>query len=144
MKMIDDKDRKILEILLKDSRTPYSEIAKVLGISDTAVRKRIKNLEEQGVIKCYTICVDPHFIGYKCIAVVGIDTESDKFYNVAQKLREMDEVKCLDITSGESMIIAEIWAQDGEALAQILSQKIGKIEGVRRIKSSVVLQKLKG
>ncbi len=144
MKMIDEKDKKILEMLLKDSRTPYSEMAKVLGISDTAVRKRIKNLENKGVIRGYTISVDPHFIGYKCVAIVGIDTESERFYKIAQKLREMDEVRCLDITSGESMIVAEIWAEDGESLAHILSEKIGKIEGVKRIKSSVVLQKLKG
>ncbi len=142
--MIDEKDRKILEILLKDSRTPYCDIARVLGISDTAVRKRIKNLENRGVIRGYTISVDPHFIGYKCVAIVGIDTDSEKFYTIAQKLREMDEVKCLDITSGESMIVAEVWAKDGESLAHILSEKIGKLEGVRRLRSSVVLQKLKG
>ncbi|MCD6276263.1 MAG: Lrp/AsnC family transcriptional regulator [Thermoplasmata archaeon] len=141
---MDDRDRKILEILLKDSRTSYSDIAKLLGISDTAVRKRIKNLEDMGIIRGYTISVDPHQIGYKCIAIVGIDTEADKFYKIAQKLKEMDFVKCLDITVGENMIVAEIWAEDGEALAHILSEKIGKMEGIRRIKSSVVLQKLKG
>ncbi len=141
---MDEKDRTILEMLLKDGRISYSQIAKKLGISDTAVRKRIKNLEKGGTIKGYTIQVDPHEIGYKCVAIIGIDTESEKFHDVAMQLVNMDEVKCLDITSGENMVVVEVWARDGESLAKIMSEKIGKIPGVKRLHSSVVLQKLKG
>ncbi len=141
---MDEKDKKIIEILLQDSRTSYTEIAKKLGISDTAVRKRIRNLEKNGIIKGYTICVDPHAIGYRCVAVLGIDVDSDRFYDVAAELRKMKEVRCLDMTSGENMLIAEVWAEDGEALAKFISERIGKIEGVKKVTSSVVLQKLKG
>ena len=141
---MDEKDRKIIDILLKDSRTSYSEIAKELGISDTAVRKRIRNLEKKGIIRGYTICVDPHALGYRCVAILGIDTDSDKFHDVAKKLKDMREIRCVDMTSGENMIVVEIWAKDGESLAKLISEKIGKLEGVKKIKSSVVLQKFKG
>ncbi len=141
---MDDRDRKIVELLLKDSRMSYSKIAKILGISDTAVRKRIKNLEKEGVIRGYTVCVDPHSLGYKCVAILGIDTESDRFYKVAETLKNMKEVRCVDMTSGENMIVVEIWAENGEDLAKLISERIGKIDGVKKVKSSVVLQKLKG
>ncbi len=141
---VDEKDKKIIELLLKNSRINYSEISKILGISDTAVRKRIRTLEKNGIIRAYTISVDPHAIGYKCVAIIGIDTSSEKFYDVANKLKDMKEVKCVDMASGENMIVVEIWAEDGEELAKIISEKIGKIDGVKKIKSSVVLQKLKG
>ncbi len=141
---LDDRDRKIIELLLKNSRMNYSDIAKVLGISDTAVRKRIRNMEKSGVIRGYTLSVDPHTLGYKCVAILGIDTESEKFYYVANALKDMDEVKCVDMASGENMIVVEIWAKDGEQLARIISENIGKIDGVKKVKSSIVLQKLKG
>ncbi len=141
---MDDRDRKIVELLLKDSRMSYSKIANILGISDTAVRKRIKNLEKEGVIRGYTVCVDPHSLGYKCVAILGIDTESDRFYKVAETLKNMKEVRCVDMTSGENMIVVEIWAENGEDLAKLISERVGKIDGVKKVKSSVVLQKLKG
>jgi len=141
---LDERDRKILELLLKNSRMNYSEIAKILGISDTAVRKRVRNMEKNGVIRGYTLSVDPHAMGYKCVAILGIDTESDKFYHVANALRDMDEVRCVDMASGENMIVVEIWVRDGEQLAKIISEDIGKIDGVKKVKSSIVLQKLKG
>ncbi len=141
---MDERDKKIVELLLKNSRMSYSEIAHKLGISDTAVRKRIRNLEKNGIIRGYTLCVDPHSLGYKCVAILGIDTESNKFYKIAEALKNMEEIRCVDMTSGENMIVVEIWAKDGEHLARIISEKIGKMEGVKKIKSSVVLQKLKG
>jgi len=141
---LDERDKKIIELLLKNSRMNYSEIAKILGISDTAVRKRVRNMEKNGIIRGYTISVEPHSMGYKCVAILGIDTESEKFYYVANTLKEMKEVKCVDMASGENMIVVEIWARDGEQLAKIISEDIGKIDGVKKVKSSIVLQKLKG
>ncbi len=141
---LDERDKKIIELLLKNSRMNYSEIAKILGISDTAVRKRVRNMEKNGIIRGYTISVEPHSMGYKCVAILGIDTESEKFYHVANTLKDMEEVKCVDMASGENMIVVEIWARDGEQLAKIISEDIGKIDGVKKVKSSIVLQKLKG
>ena len=141
---LDERDKKIIELLLKNSRMNYSEIAKILGISDTAVRKRVRNMEKNGIIRGYTVSVEPHSMGYKCVAILGIDTESEKFYHVANTLKDMEEVKCVDMASGENMIVVEIWARDGEQLAKIISEDIGKIDGVKKVKSSIVLQKLKG
>ncbi len=55
---IDERDKKIIEILKENSRAPYNEIAKIIGISDVGVKKRIEKLVDNGIIKKFTIDVD--------------------------------------------------------------------------------------
>jgi len=55
MKGLDDKDKKILEMLIEDSRRPYREIAEKIGLSESSIRKRVVKLQEEGVIEKFTI-----------------------------------------------------------------------------------------
>ncbi|WP_461863287.1 HTH-type transcriptional regulator LrpA [Thermococcus sp.] len=141
--MLDERDKIIIEMLTKDARTPFTEIAKVLGISETAVRKRVKSLEEAGVIKQYTVKVDPTKLGYHLVSLTGVDTLPEKIFDVARKLEEFDFVKEIYLTSGDHMIMTEIWAKNGEDLSDIISNKIGKIEGVTKVCPAVILERLK-
>ena len=143
MNMLNDKDLRIIEILLNDARTPYTRIADELGVTEAAIRKRVKNLEEKGVIKKYTIEVDHSKLGYGIVSQTGIDTEPDRFLEVANRLKDFDFVKSVHITSGDHMIMAEIWARDGQELTEIISEKIGGLEGVRRICPAIVLERIK-
>jgi Lrp/AsnC family transcriptional regulator for asnA, asnC and gidA len=143
MKMLDERDKVIIEMLTKDARTPFTEIAKVLGISETAVRKRVKALEDAGVIKQYTIVVDPSKLCYNLVSITGVDTLPEKIFEVAQKLKEFDFVRTIYLTSGDHMIMAEVWARDGEDLSGIISDKIGKIEGVTKVCPAIILERLK-
>ncbi len=140
---IDERDRVILDMLTKDARTPFTEIAKVLGISETAVRKRVKSLEERGVLKKYTIEADPGKLGYNLVSITGVDTVPEKIFDVATKLKEFEFVRSLYLTSGDHMIMAEVWARDGEDLADIISNKIGRLEGVTKVCPAIILEKLK-
>ncbi|WP_297459338.1 HTH-type transcriptional regulator LrpA [Thermococcus sp.] len=141
--MLDERDRIIIEMLTRDARTPFTEIAKVLGISETAVRKRVKALEEAGVIKQYTAVVDPSRLGYNLVSLTGIDTLPEKIFEVANKLKEFEFVRKVYLTSGDHMIMAEVWARDGEDLSDIISNRIGKIEGVVKVCPAIILEKLK-
>lgn len=141
--MLDERDRVIIEMLTKDARTPFTEIAKVLGISETAVRKRVRALEEAGVIKQYTIVIDPSKLGYNLVSLTGVDTLPEKIFEVAQKLKEFEFVRNVYLTSGDHMIMTEIWAKDGEDLSDIISNKIGKIEGVTKVCPAIILERLK-
>jgi len=141
--MLDERDKVIIEMLTKDARTPFTEIAKVLGISETAVRKRVKALEEAGVIKQYTIIIDPSKLGYNLVSLTGVDTMPEKIFEVAAKLKDFDFVRNVYLTSGDHMIMTEIWAKDGEDLSDIISNKIGKIEGVTKVCPAIILEKLK-
>ena len=140
---MDDKDRVIIEMLTKDARTPLTKIAKKLGITEAAVRKRLKNLEERGIILGYTTVVNPAMLGYGSVSLTGIDTEPDKFLDVAKKVCEYDFARSVYITSGDHMIMVEIWAKDGDELTRIISDVIGKMDGVRRVCPAIVLEKMK-
>jgi len=141
--MLDERDKIIIEMLTKDARTPFTEIAKVLGISETAVRKRVKALEEAGVIKQYTVIIDPSKLGYNLVSLTGVDTMPEKIFEVAAKLKDFEFVRNVYLTSGDHMIMTEVWAKDGEDLSDIISNKIGKIDGVTKVCPAIILEKLK-
>jgi len=142
--MVDNKDLKIIEILQGNSRTPYLEIARRLRVSEATIRKRVKTLEERGIIKNYTVLIDPSKIGYDSTAIIGFDVEPSKLLEVAQKMTELEEAKCVATSSGDHMIMTEIWAKNGKELSVIISRKIGSIRGVKRICPAIILEKLKG
>jgi len=125
---MDEKDMKILEILMKDGRKPYTEIAKMLNTSESSVRKRIRKMEEEGVIKGYRAEVEPSKIGYNVVALTGFDTNPEDFLTVAKKLCEFEEVKKVWTSTGDHMIMTEIWARDGKELSEILFNKLGELK----------------
>ena len=141
--MIDQKDKRIIEILQKNARIPNTEIAKMLGISESTVRKRINDLESKGVIKKYTVVVDPSKIGYNTVTILGVDVDPTKFLDVAKELAKLPETKYVATSTGDHMIMAEIWTKDGQTLAELVSNRIGKIEGVKRICPAIILEKIK-
>ena len=141
--MLDEKDRKILEILKKDSRTAFTGIAKTLNVSEATIRKRVKNLEEKNVIVGYTIKINRPELGYNTMAYVGLDVEPSMFLDAARKMTEIEEVKYVATSTGDHMIMTEIVTKDGKELMRIISEKIGKIKGVHRICPAIILEVLK-
>ena len=140
---MDSKDMKILNILMKDGRKPYTEIAKELGTSESSIRKRVRKMEEEGVIKGYKVEVEPSKIGYGVVALTGFDTNPEDFLTVANKLCEFDEIKKVWTSTGDHMIMTEIWARDGRELSDILFNKVGKIEGIKKVCPAIILEQLK-
>src|SRR4030042_1198369 len=98
---MDERDKAIIGSFLEDARTPYSSLARKLGISEAAVRKRVRNLEDAGIISKYTIRVDPGVLGYEAIAIIGIDTEPDALVRVQEKVRSMKGVRYTSLSSGD-------------------------------------------
>ncbi|WP_457556079.1 Lrp/AsnC family transcriptional regulator [Candidatus Pyrohabitans sp.] len=141
--MLDEKDMKIIEILRRDARTPFTEIARRLNVSEATVRKRVDALERMGVIKGYTIVVDPAKMGFATVALVGINTNPDMFLSVAEKLTEFEEVRFVATSTGDHMIMAEVWTRNGKELSSLISDKIGKLEGITHIRPAIILEKLK-
>ncbi|WP_440059458.1 Lrp/AsnC family transcriptional regulator [Thermogladius sp. 4427co] len=140
--MIDDIDVRIINELVKNSRIPYSEIAKTVGLSDVAVLKRVKKLEQEGVIKKYTIIVDPLKLGYTKISLTGINVAPEKLFSVAEELKNKDYVKMLIVTSGDHDLIALIFAKSSEELLSIHSE-ISRIDGVLKVYPAIVTDILK-
>ncbi len=140
--MIDEKDRKIIKMLEGNSRISYGDIARGIGISDVAVIKRIRKLEQLGVIKKYTIVVDPKKLGFNSVSITGIDAEPEHIFNIVEYLKEREYVKYLALTSGDHVIIAIIWARDGGELAKI-HKEVSGLTGVKRVCPAMILEVLK-
>ena len=139
---LDEKDKKIIGILLENARLPFTDIAKKLGITDVAVKKRLKKLEKNGVIKKYTVIVDPSKLGYQDVALVGVDTEPDKILEVAEKLSEKEYSRFVYLTTGDHMIMVEIWAKNNADLMKIIKE-IGSMPGVKKVCPAIILDQIK-
>jgi Lrp/AsnC family transcriptional regulator for asnA, asnC and gidA len=143
MSNLDEIDTKILELLEEDARRSFTEMAEKLKISESSIRKRVSALQKEGVIKKFTIKVDHAKLGLNTAAIVGIDVDSDKMLEIAQELCDFKDVKCVATSSGDHMIMLEVWAKNGKELNNLISEKIGKIDGVRQICPALILEKLK-
>jgi len=141
--MIDEKDRQILEILELDARTPYTEIAKELGVSESTVRKRVDRMEKNGVIKQYTIITEPAKRGYGTVTILGLDVEPARFLDAARELSKLPQVRTVSTSTGDHMIMAEIWTKDGIELSELISRRIGSIRGVKNICPAILLERMK-
>lgn len=140
--MIDERDKKILKMLQENSRISYSEIAKAIGISDVATIKRIKKLEQLGLIRKYTIIVDPKKLGYSLVSITGVDVEPEHIFHVLSYLKGKEYVKYLALTSGDHAVIAIIWAKNSNELAHI-HEEITQIPGVKKVCPAIVLDVIK-
>ena len=140
--VLDEKDRMIINMLMENARTPITEIARKLGITDVAVKKRLEKLEREGVILGYTIKINPSKLGYESIAIVGLDVEPEHLLKAIDEIKSRNYVKYLALTTGDHMLIAEIWAKDNSDLISKLNE-IGSIVGIRNVKPAIVLEILK-
>jgi len=136
---MDKRDEKIIELLMDNSRISFTTIAEELGISETAVRKRMKKLEESGIIKAYTLLVDPFLIGYDGVALVGIDTTPNKLLEVFEKIKHIKEVRYAALSSGDHMIVFEVWCKTKKELKSLLKD-IERIDGITRVCPAILLK----
>lgn len=140
---LDEINTRILELLEEDARRSFTEMAEKLKISESSIRKRVSALQKEGIIKKFTIKVDNAKLGLNTVAIVGINVDSDKMLKIAQRLCDFKDVKCVATSSGDHMIMLEVWAKNGKELNNLISEKIGKIDGIRQICPALILEKLK-
>jgi Lrp/AsnC family transcriptional regulator for asnA, asnC and gidA len=137
---MDEKDEEILLTLMRNSRTPLTRIAKKLGITETAVRKRIVKLEERGIIKSYTAIIDPFFIGYTGVALIGLDTTPPRLLPVFEHIKKLPESRYAALTSGDHMIMFEAWCKTSDELYALI-KRLGKVDGVTRICPAILIRR---
>lgn len=142
-RIMDGNDYKIIEALQESARTPFRKISKRVHMSESAVRKRVKRLEREGVIERYTAVVNPLKLGYNAIAIISLDTAPEKHHEILEKLKKLEDVKQLVTSAGEHMITGTVWAHDNKELIDIVLRKIGGIEGVKKTHTAIMLERIK-
>ncbi len=130
-------DTKLIALLRANAREPTASLARKLGLARSTVQERIARLEREGTIKGYTVKLSEDAIGL-LKAVVMISTDPKQAERVGAELKKMTDVRSLAAVSGASDLIATV---EGESAARLDAalDRIGKIHGVARTVSSIVL-----
>jgi len=142
----DKIDMAILRVLLLDSRKTLQEIGNEVGLSPTSCWTRIKKLEAQGVIKRYTVDVDPAKLGYHDSVIVQVTLEShtdETLYDFGRTLATIPEIQEAYLVSGDYDYYIRIAVRDTRDYERLLREKLYKIPGIRHSKSHFVLRVLK-
>ena len=138
---LDDTDLIILDIITKNARIPFKDVASDCGISRAAVHQRVNRMIEMGVITGSGYYIDPKKIDYRTCTYVGIFLEKGGlFQEVAEKLHGIGEVVECHYTTGEYAIFVKVYARDNEHLKEILSEKIQRISGVSSTETFISLE----
>ena len=134
---------RVLDVLEEDAQASYAEIADRAGVSKPTVRKYVRQLADEGVIVGYSADVNPKKLAGQSIALVGIEAESERYVEVTRALKTLDEVESLYTSSGDHMLMAEVRATDGNALGDVIADRILSIDGVSAAHPSFLQERLK-
>jgi len=141
--MLDALDQRILEILADDARISLKDLAKQVRLSSPSVSERLRRLEERGVIRAFTIDIDPEALGYRFQAIVRIRPLPGKFPAVEELIKEIPEFSECDKVTGEDCLVGRLNLLSIEQLDQILDRITDKAEtNTAIVKSQPVRRRL--
>lgn len=132
----------LVRLLWENSRMSFVDMARHFGVSETAVRKRTRKLIEDGIIRKYTVEINPRKLGFNVNAVIGVDTEPEHYLRTLEALKGTDEVRGLCSSSGDHMMMAECWFRNSSDLARFI-KKIESMEGVKRTCPAIINERIK-
>lgn len=139
-------DRRILAELQTDSRITMQQLADRIGLSSSACWRRVKSLEEAGVIDRYAVIVNPHKAGFDLSSMVLVSLARHEQSNVEHFIREVlrhpEVLECF-ATSGEADFHLRVVVADIDAYNTFLDDFIFKLPGVSQVRSNIVLKEIK-
>ncbi|MFV0366198.1 MAG: Lrp/AsnC family transcriptional regulator [Mangrovibacterium sp.] len=138
---LDKIDLHILDIITKNARIPFKDVAAEVGVSRAAVHQRVNRMVELKVIVGSGYHVDPKKVDFKTCTYVGVFLEKGGFYDdVAVMLQRIPEIVECHYTTGAYAIFVKVYARDNEHLKDILSAQVQKIAGVASTETFISLE----
>ena len=138
---IDTLDKKILNILSKNARMPFKDVAAECGVSRAAIHQRVQHLIEDGVITGSGFDVNPKSLGYTTCTYVGIILEKGSMYKeVVERLQHIPEIVECHFTTGPYTMLAKLYARDNEQLMDLLNNQMQTIPGVVSTETLISLE----
>ena len=142
MGCVDKIDRAIISHLQYDGRTPFTDIAAELDISEGAVRRRVKRLIEREVLQIVGIA-EPQFLGWNAAGMIGVAVQAGQIKAVAEQIAQFPEVSYLFMASGGFDLFAEVYCRDMDHFVSFLNEKLQKVPGVQRTETFMILKMYK-
>ncbi|MGB9733840.1 MAG: Lrp/AsnC family transcriptional regulator [Conexivisphaera sp.] len=140
MAKLDELDLKILQELVTDSSQSIPKLSKKIDVNTSVVYSRIKRLVRRGIIKRFTVEVDESQLGYTVSAYVGVNTDSRKRESVRAGIMGIPEVRELAEVTGRFDFLVFLRAKGLEELHNVISQKIGMIDGVEHTETFISMR----
>ncbi|ATA72074.1 MULTISPECIES: Lrp/AsnC family transcriptional regulator [Capnocytophaga] len=139
---LDEIDHQILDMLIENTRTPFTDIAKKLDISAGTVHVRVRKMEETGLIKGSTLTVDYDRLGYTFVSYIGIYLEKNhQTQFVLERLEKIPYVTVAHVTTGKYNLFCKIRTRDPKHTKEVIYM-IDEIEGVARTESMISLEEV--
>ena len=141
MGRIDDLDLKILSELSKDASISVPRLSKRININSSVVYSRIKRLVKRGLIKKFTIVINDEALGFNVKALTGITMDSKLRDNVLGELFKIPSVREVAEVTGRFDVLVTMTARSLDEMHQIISEKVGRIEGVQKTETFIEMRK---
>ena len=146
MASLDKIDRQILALLQENARMSNLELAESVNLSPTPCARRVKQLEDSGVITGYSVTTDPRKLGYQLSVYIAISMDkhtAERFSNFEKKLREFPEVVSCSIVTGRSEdYLIKALVKDMAHYEEFLLHRLNRIEGIAQVHTSFELREV--
>ena len=144
MRIIDQIDYKILNIIQENAKITNASLASKIDMAPSAVLERVRKLEQKKVIKSYLAQVDEKAVSLGLLAFVNVRVDASNWSDeLGQTLAAIPWVQELHEICGDDSYLLKIRARDTHHLSEILKEDIGRIEEVKQTKSTIVLNSIK-
>ncbi|MEW5840200.1 MAG: Lrp/AsnC family transcriptional regulator [Thermoproteota archaeon] len=127
---LDELDYKLIEILQKDSSLPSIKVAGELGVTEGTVRNRVTKMRRLGVLRRFTVSVDPSALGQASVAFVLLNASQGRLNEVARRLAAIDAVSEVYETHTYGDLLLKVRARNASDLADIVANRIKVVPGV--------------
>jgi Lrp/AsnC family transcriptional regulator for asnA, asnC and gidA len=131
MEKIDKLDRKILEIISRNARIPFKEVAEECDVSRAAIHQRVQKMIEMKVIVGSGYYINPAMLGFNTCTYIGVKLERGSMYkDVVPEFEKLPEVVECHCTTGPYTMLIKLYAHDNEHFMELLNGRIQEIPGV--------------
>ncbi|HKM38742.1 MAG TPA: Lrp/AsnC family transcriptional regulator [bacterium] len=141
--VLDNTDWQILELLAENSRSPYAEVGRVVGLSRSAVADRVAKLINMGVIERFTVTINPEKIGKEISVFFEIQIEPNRLEEVAIVLAKRKEVTDVYQMTGSSTLHCHGLLKDGLELESFTREVLYALPGIKDVLTHVLLRRFK-
>ena len=143
---IDSFDRQILQVIQQDGRISNQDLADRIGLSPSPCLRRVRALEEAGIVTGYRALVNAKALGYTLMALIYISMDKhtpERFEHFEKEISQISEVlECLLITGQDADYQIKVIVRDMDAYQELLLNRINRIQGVTGVHSSFVLRRV--
>jgi len=140
---LDDIDRKILEILVRDARVSYSTLSEKVGLSRVSVKERVSSLKRNGVIERFTVQMPAKHLGKPLPVFFNLTFSPDRLEEAALKIADHPDIQIVYQMSGVNALHVHGFFEDVDEVSTFVNSFVSKIPGVQGIASEFLFKRYK-